>query len=276
MGDFKADTAVEGESGRFRARLSRDWEIWGPNGGYLAAIALRAAGTDFPDWRPASFSGHFLSVADFDVVDIEVTRLREAKRALSLRVSMSQDGRGVFEALVWLVREVSGLEHDTSRIPDVPFPNQLRSMEELLSKDELANRFPFWNNLEQRPIEFVHWDQRQLGEPKWCEWYRFRPRAVCGETFADAARALLLIDTLLWPAAHVAHDRDCGFVAPSLDVTAQFFRPVSASEWLLCDAAAPLATDGLIGGQATVWSDDGRLLASGSGALLCRPMARPG
>ena len=41
MGDLAIDTAVEGSDGRYRARLSRDWEIWGPNGGYLAAIALR-------------------------------------------------------------------------------------------------------------------------------------------------------------------------------------------------------------------------------------------
>ena len=46
MGDFEADTRLEGENGRYRASISRDWEIWGPNGGYVAAIALRAAGLD--------------------------------------------------------------------------------------------------------------------------------------------------------------------------------------------------------------------------------------
>ena len=45
MGDLAADTAVEPlGDGRYRASVSRDWEIWGPMGGYIASIALRAAG----------------------------------------------------------------------------------------------------------------------------------------------------------------------------------------------------------------------------------------
>ena len=64
MGDLEVDTRLEerGE-GRFRATLSTDWEIWGPNGGYVAAIALRAAGRVAKVPRPAAFTGHFLSGA---------------------------------------------------------------------------------------------------------------------------------------------------------------------------------------------------------------------
>ena len=59
MGDLERDTRLVGEKGRYTATLSRDWEIWGPNGGYLAAIALRAAGAEAAIQRPASFTGHF-------------------------------------------------------------------------------------------------------------------------------------------------------------------------------------------------------------------------
>jgi hypothetical protein len=44
MGDLERDTRLAGGEGRYTATLSRDWEIWGPNGGYLASLALRAAG----------------------------------------------------------------------------------------------------------------------------------------------------------------------------------------------------------------------------------------
>ena len=45
MGDFDRDTRVESlGAGRYRAEPHPDWMIWGPNGGYVATIALRAAG----------------------------------------------------------------------------------------------------------------------------------------------------------------------------------------------------------------------------------------
>ena len=44
MGDLAVDTSLSPlTDGRFTATLSRDWEIWGPNGGYMAAIAHGAA-----------------------------------------------------------------------------------------------------------------------------------------------------------------------------------------------------------------------------------------
>jgi len=96
VGDLAVDTAVEGSDGRYTAVLSRDWEIWGPNGGYIAAIALRAAGAYSRFDRPVSLVSHFLGVADFDSpVDLDVHALREAKRAQSVRVSMTQRGRPI-------------------------------------------------------------------------------------------------------------------------------------------------------------------------------------
>src|SRR4051812_43115549 len=61
MGDLGIDTEVRAVGdGRYEATLSREWEIWGPMGGYVAAFALRAAGASSPFDRPATFSCHFL------------------------------------------------------------------------------------------------------------------------------------------------------------------------------------------------------------------------
>jgi len=274
MGDFAADTAVEGDAGHYRARLSRDWEIWGPNGGYVAAVALRAAGAATPFRHPASFACHFLGVADFDVVDLQVTSLRATKRAASLRVSMTQMERPILEAVVWVIGEVAGLEHDTARMPDVPLPTKLRSFEDLVPPEERTVTYPFWQNLEGRPIDWIPWSQRQPGAPAWREWYRFRPRATFDDPFVDAGRALLLIDTMLWPAVCRAYPPETPYIAPSIDVTAHFHRAVPTCEWLLCDAVAPVAAHGLISGRSDIWSADGHLLASGGAQMLCRP--RPG
>jgi hypothetical protein len=118
MGDFAADTRVDGADGVYTATLSRDWEIWGPNGGYLAAIALRAAGAATPLRRPATLACQFLSVAEFGAVELTVDVLRGSKRAAALRVSMSQQDRLILAALVWVIDAASeGLEHDVTRMP---------------------------------------------------------------------------------------------------------------------------------------------------------------
>ena len=87
MPDLLSDTAIEpiDEKGRFKADLSPDWAVWGPNGGYVAAIALRSAIAASRFERPASFHCHFLSVGEFGPVQIDVTSLGGGKRAESLR-----------------------------------------------------------------------------------------------------------------------------------------------------------------------------------------------
>ncbi len=78
--------------GRHTATVHGDWEIWGPCGGYVAAIALRAAGADSPLVRPASFYCHYLSVAEFAPVDLVVTPLRSGRTVLAQRVEHDTAG----------------------------------------------------------------------------------------------------------------------------------------------------------------------------------------
>ncbi len=82
---------------------------------------------------------------------------------------------------------------------------------------------------------------------------------------------MVLVDTMLWPATCQAYGDDKPYIAPSIEVAVRFHRLAPTVEWLLCDAAAPVAANGLIGGHAFIWSADGQLLASGGGQLLCRP-----
>src|SRR3954453_2458438 len=223
MGDLAADTHVEGRDGRYTARLSRDWEIWGPNGGYVAAIALRAAGAPSRFDRPASLVGHFLGVADFDQpLDIEVTTLREAKRAQSVRVSMSQPGQPVFDAMVWAVGDVSGLEHHEAPMPEAPNPESLRSDAERLAELGEVPHFRFWENFDVRSPKWIDdWDNRPPSEPVAEAWYRYTPRATFDDPWVDACRSLILLDALGWPAACRLHVRS-EYIAPSIDLSVGF------------------------------------------------------
>jgi acyl-CoA thioesterase-2 len=276
VGDLAKDTAVTrvGE-GRYTATLSAAWEIWGPMGGYIASVALRAAGAESPFARPASYFCQYLGVASFDApVDITVTTLRSARTALAQRVEITQGDRRMLEATVWSVGDVEGLEHDQAPMPDVDGPDGLPEIRELLTEEELAQgpSFPFWHNLDTKPLAFSR-EPRADGSPAvWQEWERFTPTATFDDPWVDACRSLVLIDVQSWPAASRAHAWGHGYYAPSLDLYVSFVDPQPASAWLLSDGAGPVARDGLMTWTGRLWSDGGRLVAAGGGQLLCRRM----
>jgi acyl-CoA thioesterase-2 len=271
VGDLDADTRLAGGEGRYTATLSADWRIWGPNGGYLAAIALRAAGLESQLARPASFSCQFLEAGAFEPAQVRVEALRRGRAAEAHSVWIEQSGRRLLSANVWTVGKLDGLEHDTSRAPAVPSPKELPGFETLIAGIEAPPPHPFWANLERRPIDWVPPDQRVPTDPIVRCWYRFRPRSRFEDPFLDAARSLILLDTMSWPAVRSAYVEQPAFLAPSLDVSAQFHTLAPESEWLLCETTAEIAREGLIGYRSRVWSEDRHLLASGAGQLLCRP-----
>jgi acyl-CoA thioesterase-2 len=276
MGDLGADSAVEpveGCVGRYVARLSRDWEIWGPMGGYVAAVALRAAGAESPFARPASFSGHYLGVAAFDEVQIDVEALRTGRQAASQRVSVRQGERAILEALVWSVADSPGLEHDLAVAPDVPGPKELPSVQDLVGPDA-PPPFPFWNNFESRPLSWIaDWPPPGPLDPIWQTWLRLLEWDPGADPWLDAARSLLLVDLPSWPSGSRPHAwSEPPFIAPTLDVSAAFHRLAAAEPWLLVEGTSPVATDALMGWTARVWTTSGSLVASGGGQTLFRPV----
>jgi acyl-CoA thioesterase-2 len=278
VGDLANDTEVRpsGE-GTYEATLSADWEIWGPMGGYVAACALRAAGASTDMARPAAFSCHYLGVADFGRVDLRVEARRNGRTAASQRVEVTQGGRPILDAMVWSVGDVAGLEHDETSAPAVPDPDDLPEIGELLPEDA-APPFPFWNNLEAKPLAFeAQWPPDGPRPARWQEWLRFTPTATFDDPWVDAARCVILVDLPSWPSAHRPHAwKQPPFMAPTLDLNVAFHRPTSGRDWLLCDGAAPLSTGGLFGWNARVWSAGGQLHASGGGQCLYRRLPASG
>ncbi len=273
MGDLALDTAVESvDDGRYTARLSRDWEIWGPMGGYVAATALRAAGTASPFARPASFFCHYLNVAEFDHIELEVSTVRAGRSALSQRVKVTQRDRPILEASVWSVAENDGLEHDEAVAPDVPGPGELTPIE-LLSPDR-QSLYAFWDNVEMRPVHFrADWPPPEPLAPQWQAWCRFRPTATFpSDPWVDACRAVILLDVQSWPAASQRHAwrEPHGYIAPSLDLYVAFHTPAPTEDWLLADGHAPVSGDGMLGWTGRMWTPTGSLVASGSGQALYR------
>ena len=102
------------------------------------------------------------------------------------------------------------------------------------------------------------------------EWARFRPAPCFEDPFADASRALILLDTYGFPAAY-RRFRSMEHLAPNLDTSAWFHHFSPACEWLLVDHACTVADHGLLAVDGKVWDTGGRLLATGAAHLCCIP-----
>ncbi len=261
--------------GRYTIAISEEWRIWGPNGGYLAAIALRAAGLEAAIPRPASIACHFLGIAKYEPADIEVNVVHRGRSSESLHVVMTQDGRPILQAIVRTAAEKPGIAHDFARMPDVPPPSALQSF-----LDHVPNPpdpVPFWENIDSRIIHterLMNMDDPFPAEIR--EWYRFVPAATFDDPFADAARYTLLLDTFAWPVAANPHPQATReYAAVNMDVVAWFHRPAPDSEWLLCDYDSTIAHAGLVGSHGRIWSEAGRLIASGGAQCLSIPNPRP-
>jgi acyl-CoA thioesterase len=265
--DLGEATQVVGGNGRFAATLSDEWEIWGPNGGYLAAIALRAAGEVAEIAQPRSFYCHFLSSPAFAGVDIEVVVLKRGSRAESLSIAMTQDGKPILQALVKTATDGPGYEHQHPVMPAVPPPEEVEAYEYVPTPGRPA--FSFWDNVERRPV-LAAVDDRS---PVVREWTRFRPVACFEDPFVDAARALILLDTFGFPAAYRRY-RSWEYAAPNLDTSVWLHRFNPACEWLLVEQECSVAEHGLMGVGGRLWDTDGALLATGGAQLCCIPNRR--
>ena len=280
MGDLAEDTRVEQvDDNHFTAKLSREWEIWGPMGGYVAAVAMRAAAAAGGLPRPVSFFCQYHSVAAFESVDLTVTTLRSSRTALAQRVEMTQGDKRILEATIWsVVGGLSGLEHDITQPPAVAGPDELPSITELITEEELAAGppFPFWMNFDSKPLRFIprsEWPPKEPVSPEWRGWQKFLPTPRWDDPWMDSCRALILVDVQSWPAASTPHiHEDHGFIAPSLDLYVAFHEVPSPSDWLLADGFGPVAGSGVMHWDGRLWSEDRKLVASGMGQLLCRKM----
>lgn len=257
--------ALTGCEGQFQGVLHPDWEIWGPNGGYLSAMAMNAVAQVTPFQQPISYYGMYLSAGKSAQVDLKVTPLRVGRNTGVYTVEMLQGGRTLLHAQVITGNEMPGYDHQDSTPPYKSSYDQLQPVER-------ETEFRFWDNFECRFDNPVTASGKHSGVSEWGAWYRFletKPQT----RFEDAMRSLVLIDTLPWPANFMRYGAEgLTHMAPSLDVYVQFHRFAVEEDWMYARATCEEGALGYLGGKAWTWDANGRLLASGGTQLICRPM----
>ena len=281
MTGLAAATAVTPVAdGRFEADLSPEWEVWGPQGGYLASVALRAAGVASDRARPASINTHFVGAGASGPVTVTTTVNRATKVGTSVSVEVTQPSdrgeRLLLTAIVWGVDdELPGLEH---QVDDTPIgnmrPDDLTDMATLMA-DRGGPPHPFWHNLEQRPLSWIDdWDNRPAADPIVHCWFRFVDGETHDEPWLDACRSLVVLDLEGWGAATRPHVGTLEHFAPTIELSCRFLGSTHNDPWLLSQAQSPVARGGLVAHNGEIWTPDSRLVATGGSTLLCRPAAR--
>jgi acyl-CoA thioesterase II len=257
----------------FAASIDPEWCVWGPIGGYVASIALRTVGLAAPaNHRPVTLTCQFLARAEPGEVEVIIEPLKAGSTSFfNLRVT--QKGKAFLQCQICTTAKSEGPDHLCVTAPDVARPDALESFAAQLERFGHAP-MGFWKNVDGRQVDF-----RPPGDPdpRGCRsecWMRFEGWQTTSDPFLDSARALILIDTSIWRAYNRGQSELPKHVAPSLDLAVWFHDAVPDSQWQLIDANADFARHSLLNGFARVWSEDGRLVASGGGQCLFVPIQR--
>ncbi len=271
MSTLAEATSLVAKGSGFVAHLDPAWSGWGPAGGYLMAVALRAVAQSVPaGHRPVTMSSQFLSIGKSGETDVAVDIVKPGASACS-NVALSQGGRRFFQAQVWTTSRTRGPDEVTASMPDVPRPEAVEPIEAHIRESKIE-RVAFWSNIQCRPVEF-----REPGGPpprtrQLQRWYRFEGSLDADDVFLNAGCAALLIDANVWAAHWRMRDAPPDYAGPTLDTTVWFHENAGVTGWVLVDAESDVVRDGLVHGTVRVWSESGRPIATGGSQCLVVPL----
>jgi acyl-CoA thioesterase len=260
---FDTDTSVwPGSDGVFETRIDPGWwVVAGPNGGYVAAILLRALalGQGDPARAPRSLTIHYTAPPEVGPASIETRVERTGRSLTTVSGRLLQDGKLRALALA-AFRRNGKAPSSRSRMPEVLPPERCAPFEKRI---EIHDRY------EQR------W---AIGAPPFSGsehalaggWIRFRePRAL------DALAVAAFADA--FPPAVFSRSRDATLAGgvPTIDLTIHFRSTLPAPEarpdaWVLAMFQSRVARGGFVEEDGEIWTRDGRLIAQSRQLALLR------
>jgi acyl-CoA thioesterase II len=239
-------------------------------GGQVAGQALVAAGRTVPSDRAVhSLHSYFIRSGDPGApIVYTVDPVRDGRSFTTRRVTAIQHGQAIFSLAASFQLPQGGVDHQ-SRMPDVPGPDELPTLEERSTGFAAEAAY-----LRKLPRPF---DLRYVDDPPWAQhaygprenaphrvWMRANGRLpdddlihVCAVTFASD---LTLLDSVL-----IHHGLAIGadpIRVASLDHAMWFHRAFRADEWFLYDTASPSASGARGLAYGKLFARDGRHIVS--------------
>jgi acyl-CoA thioesterase-2 len=253
-------------------------------GGQALAQALSAAAQTVQGERsPHSLQAYFLRPGDVSLpIDYEVERIRDGASFTTRRVVGIQHGKPILHVTASFQREEISLEHEEP-MPDAPPPESLVDDRTriLAAKDRLPEFAVEWAKAE-RPIELRMIDPDE-------DFFHPRKKPAQRMLWFRATKKLSddpLLHTLL-----LAYASDFSFVTTvllphgitwltpeyriaSLDHLMWFHRPGRIDDWLLYVMDSPVARGARGFARGTIFTREGRLVASTAQEGLFRKMRK--
>jgi acyl-CoA thioesterase len=258
MTRFIRDTAVTRmDDGVYDATIDDGWFVArGPNGGYVAAIIMRALTDTVGDAEraPRSFTVHYAAPADVGPAVVRTRVERRGRSLTSLSARLEQGDRLVAIAVAAFSTTRPGPEFCDLDMPKVPPAETIVP--------------PPYRDLAP-PIAYRFESRWAIGQPPWLEaepqaeavaggWIRLEePQAL------DAPAVAAITDA--WYPPVFSRTRELFFV-PTIDLTVHFRTSLplvdaAPDDFLLGVFRTRAASEGFLEEDGEVWSKDGVLVA---------------
>jgi acyl-CoA thioesterase len=250
---FARATAVEPVgAGAWRAEVDASWSTQlGANGGYLAAVVLRAmiGALDDPEREARSLTCHYLRPPDVGALRLHVAVERSGRSLSTVSARVSQGERLCVLAVGAFARDFEGALDYAGAPPAVPAAADLEPMAPVPI-------VPMTSHFEMRPAIgaplYAGVDESASGG-----WLRFADPEPLD------APALAMFADAWWPSVMPRLTRPAAL--PTIDLTIHFRAPQAAAavngEPVLAVFRSSTAADGFFEEDGEIWSRDGVLLA---------------
>ena len=249
---FAAASAVTpAGGGSYRGEVQPGWDIMGnADGGYLMAIAARAAAQAVERTDPVSVTAHFMRPVGPGPVTIDTEVLRSGRRFAVARALLRRD-----ESLIAVLGTYGSLEESeqVDRLetgpPDMPPPDEC-----VLVEPTETFPPPFMGKVELRldPAFAFFSPQGPAGRARVQGWFRLRD----GEPIDTMA---LLMATDSFPPTIFNTELPVAWT-PTLELTVHV-RARPRPGWLRCVFTTRFITGGFLEEDGEVWDESGRLVA---------------
>jgi len=252
---FDRDTRViRSADGAFEARIDPGWWILaGPNGGYVAAILLRAmeAAVGDAERAPRSITIHYTAPPARGAARIETQVERTGRSLTTVTARMWQDDRILCVGVAAFSKPRASLEFDHTRAPQVAPPEACEPMQAVI---EIHKRYEQRWAIAARP--WSNADEAHSGG-----WIRLREPRI-----ADATLIAAYTDAFPPAVLSLAAEAGIGGPIPTVDLTIHFREalPLPAArpqDFTLALFRSRRARSGFVEEDGEIWSAEGVLLA---------------